>query len=67
MTDSDRSCLDIFLLSYGKCGEKHAEDEWLFKLDSFIEGWVFGKSNSARNEALRSLIDDVKTDSKGSW
>ena len=65
MTDPERSCLDMFLLSYGKCGEKYTEGEWLGKLDSFIEGWAWAKSHAAKNEALKALIEDVETDAKG--
>ena len=66
MADSERSCLDAFLSAgYGKCGERYAEDEWMSKLDSFIEGWVYAKCKEAKSEALEALIEDVETDAKG--
>ena len=65
MTDSERTCLDAFLSSYGKPGETYAYNEWLTELNSFIEGWIWAKTNTAKNETPRGLIEDVETDAKG--
>ena len=69
MPNSERSCLSVFLAEYGKCGEgyRFSEDEWLTKLDSFINGWIWAKGKAAVGEALKAIIEDVETDAKGSW
>ena len=65
MTDAEHSCLDAFQSEYGKYGEKFTGDEWLTKLDSFFYSWFWAKSQAAKSEALKALIEDVETDAKG--
>ena len=64
MTDSECSCLSVFLAEYGKCSNQYSEKEWLAKLDSFIEGWIWTRCNAAKSEALKALIE-VAMDKKG--